>query len=125
MSCVGIVSNKALLSIAVDKLISLTKTWVVLFRKIFPLPMHLRIFPTFPSITFTVSGHRLVFLSLLELSFVHDNSHGYIWISPHAAIQINLHHLLKMLSIFSVHVSGFFIKNQVQSFMSRSSVGFH
>lgn len=30
---------------------------------------------------------------------MHDNSHGYISISPHAAIQINLHHLLKKLSI--------------------------
>ena len=48
----------------------------VLFRKLPPVPMHLQLFLTFPSIRFSVSGFLLRFLIHLDLGFVPDYSNS-------------------------------------------------
>ena len=47
----------------------------------------------------------------LDLSFVQGNRQRYICIRLYADIQLDQHHLLKM--IFLWHIFGFFIKNQM------------
>ena len=52
----------------------------VLFRKLPPEPMHLRLSPTFFSSRFSVSGCRLRSLTHLELCFVQDKISGFVCI---------------------------------------------
>jgi hypothetical protein len=72
----------------------------VLLRKFSPVPMCSRIFPTFFYISFSVSGFMWRFLTHVDLSFVQGDRNGSICILPHADLQLNQHHLLKMLSFF-------------------------
>ena len=82
-----------------------------MFRKFFPVPMCSRVFTTFPSISFYVSGFMWRFLIHLDLSFVQGDMNGSICILLHADCQLNQHHLLKMLSFpllvleFSIYYS--------------------
>jgi hypothetical protein len=48
----------------------ITQAIAVLFRIFFPLPISLRVFPTFSSISFSVSGFMWSSLVHLDLSFV-------------------------------------------------------
>jgi hypothetical protein len=72
----------------------------VLFRNFSPVPISSRLFPTFSSINFSVSG--LIWRSLihLDLSFVQEDKNGSIHILLHDNHQLCQHHLLKMLSFF-------------------------
>ena len=72
----------------------------VLPRKWCPVPMCFRLFPTFSSIRF--GDVRLVLRSFihLNLSFVHGDRYGSIFIFLQVDIQFCPHHLFKMLSFF-------------------------
>jgi len=72
----------------------------VLFRKFSPVPMCLRLFSNFSSINSSVSGLMWRFLIHLDLSFVQGDKNGSISILLYADLQLNQHHLLKMLSFF-------------------------
>ena len=84
----------------------------VLFRKWFPMPMCLSVLPTFSSIRFSVAGFMLRSLIHLELSFVHDDRYGSIFILLHVNIQLFQHHLVNML-FFLFNIFCFFVKKQV------------
>jgi hypothetical protein len=47
-----------------------TQAIAVLFRNLYPVPISLRVFPTFSSINFSVSGFMWSSLIHLDLSFV-------------------------------------------------------
>ena len=72
----------------------------VLLRKWSPVPMSCRLLSTFSSIRFNVV--RLILRSLihLDLSFVHGDRYGSIFIPLEVDIQICQHHLLNILSFF-------------------------
>jgi len=72
----------------------------VLFRKFFPVPMCLRFFPTFSSISLSISGFMWRSLNHLNLSFVQSDKNASIFILLQADHQLNQHHLLKKLSFF-------------------------
>lgn len=95
---------------AIQKLLSFMRSYLlivdlsayaigVLFSKSFPVPTTSKLFPTFFSIKFSMSGF------MLDSSLVQ----GDICIFKHAAIQFDQHHFMKMLSFFSVSFSGIFI----------------
>ena len=69
----------------------------VLFRNFSPVPISSRLFPTFSSINFSVSGFMWRSLIHLDLSFVQGDKNGSIHIL-HDNRQLCQHHLLKMLS---------------------------
>jgi hypothetical protein len=68
------------------------------FRNYFPVLMCLRLFPTFSSISFSVSGFMWQSLIHLDMSFVQGDKNGSICTFLLADHQLNQHHLLKMLS---------------------------
>jgi len=72
-----------------------------------------RLFPTFSSISFSVSGFMWRSLIHLGLSFVQGGKNGYICILLHADHQLNEHHFLKMLSPPPVDGFSSFVKDQV------------
>ena len=74
-----------------------TCTIGVLFKKLSSVPICSRLFPTFSSIRFSISG--FILRSLIHLSFVQCDRYEYIYIL-HADIQLDQHQLLKMLSFF-------------------------
>jgi hypothetical protein len=76
-----------------------------MFRKLSPEPIGSRLFPTFCSIMFSVSGFTLIHL---DLSFVQGAVYGSICICLHAGMQSDEHQLLKVLSFFHCMVFGFF-----------------
>ena len=84
----------------------------VLFRTLSPVQVHSRLFLTFCSIRFSVSGFMLRSLIHLHLRFVQRDSYRSICIFLYALIQLDQHHLLKMLS-FLLHSFSFFVKSQV------------
>lgn len=51
----------------------------------------------------SVSGFMLISLSHMDLSFGQDNKYGSTFILLYAYIQVDLYHLLKMLSFFSLY----------------------
>ena len=76
-----------------------------------------RIFPTFSSSIFSVSGLMLRSRLHVNLTFVaQGNKYGSICIRVQVDIQLDQHHLLKMLSIFPLHA--FFVKTSVGGFVS-------
>ena len=74
------------------------------------MPIHSRLFLTFSSNRFSVSGIEV--LIYLKLSFVQGDKYGSICVL-HAAVQFGQRHLLMMLSFFQC-VSGFFIKRKIR-----------
>jgi hypothetical protein len=72
----------------------------VLFRNFSPLPISLRLFSTFSSISFSVSGYMWSSLIHLDLNFVQGDKKGSIHIILHDNCQLSQHYLLKMLSFF-------------------------
>jgi hypothetical protein len=69
----------------------------VLFRNFSPVPISSRLFPTFSSISSSVSGFTLSSLIHLDLSFVQGDKNGSIHIILDDNHQLCQHHLLKML----------------------------
>jgi hypothetical protein len=72
----------------------------VLFRNFSPVPISLRLFPTFSSISFSVSGFMWRSLIHLDLTLVQGDRNGSIHILLHDNQQLCQHCLLKMLSVF-------------------------
>jgi hypothetical protein len=70
----------------------------VLFRNFPPMPISSRLFQTFSSINFSVSGFMWRCLIHLGLSFVQGDKNGSICILLHDNCQLSQHHLLKILS---------------------------
>ena len=69
-------------------------------RKWSPVLKCYSLLPTFPSIWFSVVGFILRSLIHLDLSFVHGDRYGSIFILLEVDIQLCQHHLLKMFSFF-------------------------
>jgi hypothetical protein len=72
----------------------------VLLRNFFPMPITSRLFPTFSSISFRVSGFMWSSLIHLDLSFVQVDKNGSIYILLHDNCQLCQHHLLKKKCTF-------------------------
>ena len=72
----------------------------VIFRNFSPVPVSSRLFPTFFSISFTVSGFMWSSLIHLDLTLVQGDRNGSIHILLHDNPQLCQHSLLKMLSLF-------------------------
>ena len=72
----------------------------VIFRKWPSMPLCSSVLPTFSSIRFSVAGFMLRPLIHLDLSFVHGDRYGPIFILLHVDIQLCQHHLLNMFSFF-------------------------
>ena len=72
----------------------------VLSRIFYPVPLSSRLFPTFSSISFTVSGFMWSSLINLDLTLVQGDRNGSIHSLLHDNYQLSQHHLLKMLSSF-------------------------
>jgi hypothetical protein len=72
-----------------------------------------RLFPTFFSISFNVSGFVCRSVIDLDLSSVQRVKNALIWILLHANSQLNQHHLLKMLSFIPLDVFSSFVKDQM------------
>ena len=72
----------------------------VLFRNFSPVHISSRLFPTFSSIILSVSCFMWSSWIHLDLSFVHGDKNGSICILLHDNLQLQHHHLLKMLSFF-------------------------
>jgi hypothetical protein len=85
----------------------------VLFRKISPVLLCSRLFPTFSSFSFSVSGFIWRSLIHLDLSFVHEDKNGSICIFLYGDFKKNQHHLLKMQSFFALDGFSSFVKDQV------------
>jgi hypothetical protein len=62
---------------------------------------------------FTVSGFMWRSLIHLDLSFVQGDKNGFICVLLHADLQLNRHHLLKMLSFFPLDGFSSFVKDHV------------
>jgi hypothetical protein len=85
----------------------------VLFRNFPPIPISLRLFPTFSSISFSVSGFMWSSLIHLDLILVQGDSNGSICIPLHDNCELCQHHLLKMLSFFPLDGFCSLVKDQV------------
>ena len=72
----------------------------VLFRNFSPVPISSRLFPTFSSISYTVSGFMWSSLIHLDLTLVQGDRNGSIHILLHDTRLLCQHHLLEMLSFF-------------------------
>jgi hypothetical protein len=57
----------------------------------------------------SVSGFMWMSLSHLNLGFVRGNNNGLICILLHGDLQLSQHHLLNMLSLFSLDDFSFFV----------------
>ena len=90
----------------------------VLFRKWFPVPMRSSVLLTFSSIRFSVVDFMLRSLIHLDLSFVHGDRYGSIFILLHVEIQLCQHHLLNMLSSIQFHWSSCLFLCQYQAVFS-------
>ena len=107
------------LSFALKKLLSIRRSHLlivslsvcaagVIFRKWSPVPMHSSVLPTFSSMRFSVVDFMLRSLIHLNLSFVHGDRYGSIFILLHVDIQLCQHYLLNMLSFCHFIFFGFF-----------------
>ena len=85
----------------------------LLFRNFSPAPISSRLFPTFSSISFSVSGFMWSSLIHLDLSRVQGDKNGSICLLIHDNRQPCQHHLLKMLSLFPLDGFSSFVKDQV------------
>ena len=72
-----------------------------------------RFFPTFSSISFSLSGFMCRSLIHCDLSFVQGDKNRLICIFLHADLQMIQYHLLKMLPFFPLDVFSSFVKYQV------------
>ena len=73
----------------------------VLFRKLFPVLIHAKLFLTFSFARVHYNWIYVESLIHLNLSFVQGDRYGSICILLHADIQLGQHHLLKILSFLN------------------------
>jgi hypothetical protein len=85
----------------------------VLFRIFSPVPISLRLFFTFPSISFSVSSFMWSSLIHLDLTLVQGDRNGSNRILLHDNRQLCKHHLLKMMSFFPLDGFSSLVKGQV------------
>ena len=85
----------------------------VVFRNFPPVPISLRLFPTFSSISFSVSGFMWSSLTEFDFSFIQGDKIESISNIQHASCQLSQHHLLKMLSFFPLDGFCSFVNDQV------------
>jgi hypothetical protein len=85
----------------------------VLFRNFSPVTISSRLFPTFSSMSFSVSGFMWSSLIHLDLTLVQGNKNGSIRLLLHDNLHLCQHHLLKMLSFFPLDGFCSLVKNQV------------
>jgi hypothetical protein len=85
----------------------------VLFRIFSPVPISSRLFPTFSSISFTVSGFMYSSLIHLDLTLVQGDRNGSILILLHDNHQLCQPLLLKVLSFFPLDGFSSLVKDQV------------
>jgi hypothetical protein len=100
----------------------------VLFRNFSPVPIYLRLFPTFSSVSFSVSGFMWSSLIQFDLSYVQGDKKEPILILLHDNHTLRQHHLLKMLHFFHSMVLALLSKIKlpwVCGFNSGSSILFH
>ena len=76
------------------------QTIAVLFRNFSSVPISSRLFPTFSSVSFSVSGFIWSSLIHLDLTLLQGDRNGSIHILLHDNRQLCQHHLLKKLSFF-------------------------
>ena len=69
-------------------------------NKFFPCAYSLRLFPTFSSISFPVSGFMWSSLIHLDMTLVQGDQNGSLCILQHDNRQLCQHHLLKILFFF-------------------------
>ena len=81
-------------------------------KKFSPVPTCSRLFPTFFSISSSVSGFMWRSLLHLDFSFAQQDKNGSICILLLADLQLNQNYLLKMF-VFPLDGFGFFVKDQV------------
>jgi hypothetical protein len=84
----------------------------VLFRNFSPVPISSRLFPSFSSISFSVSGFMWNSLIHLDFRFVQRDKNGSICILTHDNRQLSQQHLWKMLSFIHCMVFSFLVKDQ-------------
>ena len=99
----------------------------VLFRKFLPQPMSLRLFPTFSSIRFSVSGFILRSSFHLDFNYMQDDKYCYILIFLHIQ-PVRLLQYIKDAFFCPLYNFGFFVKDQVSAicgFISGTSTLFH
>ena len=92
------------------------------------MPMHSSVLPAISSVKFSVVGFMLWSLIHLDLSFVHGERYGSIFILLHVDIQLCQHHLVNMLSFF--HLIFFASLSKIRGLkvcglISRYSIEFH
>jgi hypothetical protein len=85
----------------------------VLFMNFSPLPISSRLFPTFSSIRFSISGFMWSSLIHLDLSQVQGDKNVSIRILLHDNCQLSQHHLLKILCFLPLDGFTSFVKDQV------------
>jgi hypothetical protein len=85
----------------------------VLFRNFYLVSISSRLFPTFSSINFRVSGFMWSSLIHLDLTFIEGDNNGSISILLHDNAQLCQHHLLKMMSFFPLDDFSSLVKDQV------------
>ena len=90
----------------------------VLFKKLFSMPIHSRLSPTFSSIIFSVSSFMLKYLIHLCLSFVQVNRHESTCVLLHTSIQLDQAPFVEDAFFFPLYISDFFTKNQVYGSVS-------
>ena len=79
------------------------RAWVIgdLFRKISPVLICSRLFPTFSSIRYSISGFMWKSLIHLNVSFVQGDKSGSIWILLQADCHLNQHHLYWLTNLYA------------------------
>jgi hypothetical protein len=105
-----------------------TPAIAVLFRNFSPVHISSRLFPTFSSISFSVSGFMWSYFIHLDMTLVQGDRNGSIPILLYHNCQLYQHHLLKMLSFFHWMVFAPLSKikcPQVCGLISGSSILFH
>jgi hypothetical protein len=88
-----------------------TQAIVVLFSNFSPVPISQRLFPTFSSISFSVSGFMWSSLIHLDLRVVQGDKNGSIPILLHDNHQLSQNHLLNMQSFFPRDCFSSVVKN--------------
>jgi predicted membrane-bound mannosyltransferase len=81
-------------------ILDLTAQAIAVLFRFSPVPISQRLFHTFSSTSFSVSGFMWSSLIHLDLTLVQGDRNGSIRILLHDNSQLCQHHLLKMLSIF-------------------------
>jgi hypothetical protein len=85
----------------------------VLFKNFPPVPISSRLFHTFASLSFSVSGFMWSSLIYLDLTLIQGDRNGSILILLHDNRQLWQHHLLKLLSFFPLDSFSSLVKEQV------------